>query len=343
MTKLCYPQWCQLKAIKIISTSFFDLFCRVLVDFVLNMLQIRLLNEDLQRKAREELNEVPARIHEDLKTLKTWIEEQPHLCANTDDQFLICFLRGCKYSLEKAKKKIDSYYSFKTKFPEFCNITNVSSARLREIFRSGAFLYLPIPLHNNGPRIVLLRLASAEIFSLEEVLAVNHVLQDILMLEDDNAVVNGLVMIADQKGIPLSHILQATPTYLKKWITYNYESIPLRLKSIHFLNAPKIFDIVYNTAKPMLPLKQQDRFLNHNSLDSLIQHVPLKYLPNDYGGESGTIKEIIAEWDKKLDKYRDYFGKSIQWGTDEKLRFDKAKHYDDTFGSEGSFRKLELD
>lgn len=253
------------------------------------MLQIRLLNDDLQRKAREELNEVPARMHKDLQALKIWIEEQPHLCANTDDQFLICFLRGCKYSLEKAKKKIDSYYSFKTKFPEFCNVTNVDSARLREIFRSGyvsvtkssikllliglsssAFLYLPTPLHNNGPRIVLVRLSSAEMFSLEEVLAVNHLLQDIAMLEDDNAVINGLVMIADHKEISLSHILQATPTYLKKWITYNHESIPLRVKSIHFLNAPKIFDIVYNTAKPMLPLKQQDRVRKANNYSIFI-------------------------------------------------------------------------
>uniref|UniRef100_A0A1B0FJ57 CRAL-TRIO domain-containing protein n=1 Tax=Glossina morsitans morsitans TaxID=37546 RepID=A0A1B0FJ57_GLOMM len=307
------------------------------------MLQIRLLNDDLQRKAREELNEVPARMDKDLQALKIWIEEQPHLCANTDDQFLICFLRGCKYSLEKAKKKIDSYYSFKTKFPEFCNVTNVDSARLREILRSGAFLYLPTPLHNNGPRVVLVRLSSAEMFSLEEVLAVNHLLQDIAMLEDDNAVINGLVMIADHKEISLSHILQTTPTYLKKWITYNHESIPLRVKSIHFLNAPKIFDIVYNTAKPMLPLKQQDRFLNHNSLDSLSQYVPLKYLPKDYGGENGSRKEIIAEWDKKLDKFRDYFSKSTQWCTDEKLRFDETKPNNDTFGSEGSFRKLEFD
>uniref|UniRef100_A0A1A9VDF5 CRAL-TRIO domain-containing protein n=1 Tax=Glossina austeni TaxID=7395 RepID=A0A1A9VDF5_GLOAU len=315
----------------------------LVVGCVLNMLQIRLLNDDLQRKAREELNEVPERIHEDLQALKTWIEEQPHLCANTDDQFLISFLRGCKYSLEKAKKKIDSYYSFKTKFPEFCNVTNVDSARMREIFRSGAFLYLPIPLRNNGPRICWVRLASADMYSLEEVLAVNHVLQDILMLEDDNAVINGLVMIADHKEISLSHILQTTPTYLKKWIAYNHESIPLRLKSIHFLNAPKIFDVVYNTAKPMLPLKQQDRFLNHNSLDSLSQHVPLKYLPKDYGGENGSIKEIIAEWDKKLNKYRDYFDKSTQWGIDEKLRFDETNPYNDRFGSEGSFRKLEVD
>uniref|UniRef100_A0A1A9ZAM4 Uncharacterized protein n=1 Tax=Glossina pallidipes TaxID=7398 RepID=A0A1A9ZAM4_GLOPL len=44
-----------------------------------------------------------------------------------------------------------------------------------------------------------------------------------------------------------------------------------------------------------------------NSLDQLSQ-----------GGEYGNIAEIIAEWDEKIDKHRDYFSKSAQWGIDDK-------------------------
>uniref|UniRef100_A0A1A9ZAM8 CRAL-TRIO domain-containing protein n=1 Tax=Glossina pallidipes TaxID=7398 RepID=A0A1A9ZAM8_GLOPL len=309
------------------------------------MSQIRSLNEDLQRKAKEELNEVPTRIYEDLKALRKWIEEQAHLYANMDDQFLIAFLRGCKYSVEKAKRKIESYYTLKSAFPTFFNVTNVDSARFREIFRLGPFLYLPKPLHDNGPRIFIMRggLPTAERFTVEELMAVNHVLQDILMLEDDYAVVNGLVMINDFKTLALTHVLQATPMFLKKFITYNYEAMPLRIKSNHFLNAPKIFDTVYNVGKPMLPLKQQDRIFFHSSLDSLSQYVPLKYLPNDYGGENSSIAEIIEEWDKKLDKYREYFSKSTEWGAHEELRIGETKDYNGLYGIEGSFRKLEVD
>ncbi|KAL9928347.1 alpha-tocopherol transfer protein-like [Glossina fuscipes fuscipes] len=309
------------------------------------MLQTRLLNEDLQKQANKMLNEVPARIHEDLQALRIWIQGQQHLCANIDDQFLIAFLRRSKYSLEKAKKRIYSYYSFKSKFPESFNVTNVDSPRFREIFRLGGFLYLPIPLHNNGPRIFFVRggFYSAHIFSLEEVLAVNHVLQDIVILEDDYAVVNGLVGIAVDEAITLSHILQVTPLYLKKWISYNHEAIPLRVKSAHILKAPKICETVYNMGKPFLPLGHEDRLFFHDSLDSLSQHVPLKYLPSDYGGENGSIEEIVAEWDEKLNKYRDYFSKSIQWGIDEKLRIVEANEQNDIFGIEGSFRKLDFD
>ena len=82
------------------------------------MAQIRPLSEELQKAAIEQLGENPANIPNDLEALKTWIQQQPHLRANTDDQFLLAFLRGCKYSLEKAKQKIDSFYAMRNAVPE---------------------------------------------------------------------------------------------------------------------------------------------------------------------------------------------------------------------------------
>lgn len=36
----------------------------------------------------------------------------------SDDQWLIAFLRGCKYSLERTKEKLDLYYTLRTITPE---------------------------------------------------------------------------------------------------------------------------------------------------------------------------------------------------------------------------------
>uniref|UniRef100_D3TPJ5 Phosphatidylinositol transfer protein SEC14 n=1 Tax=Glossina morsitans morsitans TaxID=37546 RepID=D3TPJ5_GLOMM len=307
------------------------------------MLQIRPLNEDLQRKAIEELNEVPTRIHEDLKALRSWIEQQPHLCANTDDQFLIAFLRGCKYSLEKVKKKIDSYYSLKSKFPVPFNIADVADTRFRHIFRLGLFLPLPNPLHDNGPRIFYIHGSLPEMYSVEDAITVKSVLQDIFMLEDDYAVINGLIAIIDLTAFNFSYVFQLTPMVLKKFIAYDYEAMPLRVKAVHYINAPKIYDTVYKIFLPMLPQNHQNRIFFHSSLESLCQNVPLKYLPKDIGGENGSIAEMIDELDKKLDQYQDYFSKRTQWGVDEKLRIGKAKDYNSMFGVEGSFKKLEVD
>lgn len=40
----------------------------------------------------------------------------------TDDQWLMAFLRGCKFSLEKTKEKIDLFYSVRQLAPDMHNI-----------------------------------------------------------------------------------------------------------------------------------------------------------------------------------------------------------------------------
>lgn len=101
------------------------------------MPDLRPLPEDLQKIACEELNEVPERIEQDLQDFRQWIEKQPHLRARTDDQFLISFLRGCKYSMEKAKSKIDKYYTLRTKYPDFYTIQNIDDPKFIELFKLG--------------------------------------------------------------------------------------------------------------------------------------------------------------------------------------------------------------
>lgn len=83
------------------------------------MTQARTLSNELQKVACEELKENPKRIPEDIALLRQWILKQSHLKSRIDDQFLLSFLRGSKYSLQKAKDKLDSYWTLKTMIPEF--------------------------------------------------------------------------------------------------------------------------------------------------------------------------------------------------------------------------------
>lgn len=45
------------------------------------MSNVRQLTPELAKQAEGELNEVPSRTAEDLKTLREWIVKQPHLTA----------------------------------------------------------------------------------------------------------------------------------------------------------------------------------------------------------------------------------------------------------------------
>lgn len=79
---------------------------------------MRPLSPTLAEMARRDLNECPERIQQDLQILREWIKKQRHLRARTSDEFLIVFLRRCRFSLEATKKRIDKFFSFYNVFPE---------------------------------------------------------------------------------------------------------------------------------------------------------------------------------------------------------------------------------
>ena len=46
-------------------------------------MEIRPLSADLEAIARQELNEDPARLEQDLKHIRDWLAKQPHLTPRT--------------------------------------------------------------------------------------------------------------------------------------------------------------------------------------------------------------------------------------------------------------------
>uniref|UniRef100_A0A1I8M5G8 Uncharacterized protein n=1 Tax=Musca domestica TaxID=7370 RepID=A0A1I8M5G8_MUSDO len=169
--------------------------------------QIKPLPEELQKAAIEELGEVPERMAEDLQIFKQWIEQQPHLRARMDDQFLIQFLRGCKYSLEKAKKKIDIFYAMKTKYPEYFNLTNVDDPLFRQLHSTEFFVPLPTPLNGKGPRIIVCRiLGGPDDYPPNYFFQYSISIIEMMLMHDPYACIYGIMLVYD-----FAKILYSTP------------------------------------------------------------------------------------------------------------------------------------
>jgi hypothetical protein len=98
---------------------------------------LRKLSPELQEIAKVQLHESEASIPEVLTQFKEWIGKSPHLKVRMDDQFLIIFLRGCKFSLERAKHKLDMFYTVRTHLPEFIGSRDVITDRMIGILRFG--------------------------------------------------------------------------------------------------------------------------------------------------------------------------------------------------------------
>ncbi|KAG6446333.1 alpha-tocopherol transfer protein-like [Manduca sexta] len=308
-------------------------------------MSIRPLNPQLAEKAKKELFEDPSRIAADVQHLKEWIAKQPHLRARTDDQWLVTFLRGCKYSLERTKEKFDLYYSVRSTAPELFRI-HINHAMFDEILSLGSMLILPKLAAPDAPRVSIIRPATydPDKYSIVDIMAVSHVLQQIVFMEDDNAVVAGVVSILDLDAVKMGHFLQMTPNLMKRMVVTSQDATPVRMKGTHYINTPAGFETIYNAIKNLLNEKNRNRLYVHNkNYDEMYKYIPQDILPEEYGGTGGTIPEIIDYWKKKVQEYRVFLEEDQTFGTDESKRPGKPKTAEDMFGVEGSFRQLQFD
>ncbi|XP_055707183.1 alpha-tocopherol transfer protein-like [Phlebotomus papatasi] len=308
------------------------------------MAKIRPLTPELLKVATEELNEVPERIEKDLESLRDWLAKEPHITSRTDDQFLVAFLRNFKYSLEKSKEMIDSYYSVRSAIPEMRKDRDPISERNRQIVKTGYSLPLP-KCTPSGPRIYLNRISvfDPNKFSILEILKVASMMNDVAIMDDDNAVISGHVDIMDIKDLTSAHYMAFTPSVLKKLILIAQQATPLHQKEIHYLNLPSSMMTLFNIFKKYLTEQNGVKVYVHANLESLQAAISKDILPEEYGGTGGKIAEITAEWERKLLEKRQWFLEDEKYGTDEKKRAGTPRTPESLFGFEGSFRQLEFD
>merc|ERR1711915_960157 len=87
---------------------------------------------EFEKAAKEEVGEEKERIKTDIEALQQWIAKSPHLQKiRQDEQHLLWFLRGCKFSLERTKEKIDFYNSCRVNAEQFFSDWDVESPIFR--------------------------------------------------------------------------------------------------------------------------------------------------------------------------------------------------------------------
>ncbi|XP_068229029.1 retinol-binding protein pinta-like isoform X1 [Palaemon carinicauda] len=305
-----------------------------------------MLSPDLQRYALEELNEDPNRREEDIQAVREWLLKHPHLNARTDRRTILRYLRGCKFSLEKTKAKLDMYYTCKGALPDMFKGRDPQNPHLRRIIKMG--LMFPLPGYDPEGRMVIFgRLGAWDPNKVkpEDLFKAAGMLFDTIFLEDEQVSIKGLVQANDMTGLTFKHVAVLPFPLIKKVSTTWQEGYPFRPKGVHYIYTPQAFDALFNLFKPLMREKMKKRVHLHGSnIESMHKYVPKSMLPSEYGGTAGTIQEIADYWLSKMDEHRDWFLEDEKHCADETRRPGKPKTVSDLFGGiEGSFRKLEFD
>ncbi|XP_077288517.1 alpha-tocopherol transfer protein-like [Arctopsyche grandis] len=300
-------------------------------------------NGEMSTMIQKELNENVSTRDSDLQHIKEWMEKQPHLPNTWDDARLMTFLRGCKFSLEKCKRKLDMYFTMRTAIPEFFNDRDMSLPELQEIMQ---FVHIPpLPgLTPTGRRVVFMRGINKDFPTpnVADLFKMTLMIGDVRLLEESTGVA-GDVYVLDASVATPSHFAKFTPTLVKKFLICVQEAYPVKLKEVHIINISPLVDTIINFVKPFIKEKIRERIFVHSDLESLYKHIPQEMLPEEYGGNAGAIADLNNAWKAKLESYGGWFKEQEEIKADESRRPGKPKTHDDLFGVDGSFRKLAID
>lgn len=71
--------------------------------------------------------------------------------------------------------------------------------------------------------------------------------------------INGTVVIMDFDGLSMKQVKALSPASQKRLLTFIQDAMPMRLKEIHFVKQPFIFNMVWTLFKPFVKEKLKNR------------------------------------------------------------------------------------
>lgn len=81
---------------------------------------------------------------------------------------------------------------------------------------------------------------------------------EVAMIEPKTQV-GGVHVILNMQGLTLNHVWQFSASFAKLVVDFVQECTPVRLKGVHIINQPYIFDLLYKLFRPFLGEKLRSR------------------------------------------------------------------------------------
>ncbi|XP_050353393.1 alpha-tocopherol transfer protein-like [Nymphalis io] len=298
---------------------------------------------EMWKKIRVELNEDVNTRDQDLTAIKEWLRKQPYLPDEWDEGRIMTFLRGCSFSLEKCKKKLDMYFTMRAACPEFFTNRDINRPELQELITKAQGAPLP-GLTPDGRRVTICRGLDKNIDpeQLNNIFKIALMIGDVRLKEELEGV-GGDIYILDASVVTPSHLAKISPSSIKKFLICVQEAYPVKLKQVHVVHTSPVIEALINFIKPFLKDKIKNRIFVHSDISTLHEHVPKDMLPEEYGGNGCSLDEVNEAWMKKLQDYTEWFKEQESVKANEALRPGKPTNYDELFGIDGSFRQLSID
>ncbi|XP_050304994.1 retinol-binding protein pinta-like [Anthonomus grandis grandis] len=297
--------------------------------------------ENFYNQVYKEMGKTKSEIFEYVEILKKWASEQPHFPEVPPENGLLFSIVACKFSIEKAKRKIDMYYTIRNLMPDIYQ-EHPFSPKMQKAQQVCYFFPLPKP-SKEAHRVVYCKFDpryKPEDFHHEDfVIQLIQIIE--IYLQEDKSFYFSLII--DCEPVKLGHISRFNPMIIKKLGTCVEKVYANRVAAVYLINFYASLETLVNTVfKPFLPKLVADRMHIMNGTEGLFKIYDKSILPKDIGGEEKSLDELREGWIEKLREWKPRFDKIQYMKVDESKRPSKLEN-DDVLGYYGSFRQIGVD
>ncbi|XP_066146023.1 retinol-binding protein pinta-like [Euwallacea fornicatus] len=297
--------------------------------------------EQYYEKVFEEFEKKKIDLDVSIALLKKWVESQRHLPEVPDTNALIYFLTVSKFSVEKAKVRIDMYYTIRGLMPEIFTVHPLSPEMK---FQTEITYCFPLPkLTEKNERIIYMgfnRSHGPDEFSHERFFIQLTHMMELLTHKDKN---NNMHVIFDCDGVKIGHIPKFSPLVIKKFVVYFQKVYSYRIASAHIVNSnPFAETMMNNVILPLLPSKVQQRVVIDQGTTNILLEFGQSILPTDIGGKESSRDKINEMLMKCFEEMKLRFDTIQHMTTDESLRASELKN-DEILGYYGTFKQIDVD
>lgn len=253
------------------------------------------IDGEYAEKARVELRETPEVVEQAFKDIRTLLAGEPELIVPDEDEFYVKFLRPCKWYAKSAFELMKRFYQFRVNHPRLCD--DLLPSKERNVLVSDVFLPMP-DRTKDGCRVLLIQAGkkwNPKKVTTDELFKAAMLSLGAAMAEPKTQVA-GVHVVLDMHGFSLSQVTYFTPSFAGMVTDWLQRCVPCRLKGIHVMNQPFVFNMVFALFKPFLQEKTRKRIHFHGSnKDSLTAHIGGHVMPTTLGGELILPDEPIGE------------------------------------------------
>ncbi|KAF7281274.1 hypothetical protein GWI33_004895 [Rhynchophorus ferrugineus] len=266
------------------------------------------LDRDVLQYIAEVLKETDQDRERALREIRAWLKEEGSwLNARGESKFILPFLRGCKFDVDKTKKKLTNYYVMRRDRPEWFRNRNPRLQHIQDLIKMGVFL--PLKRHHDNKLVVIVRIAAHDPkkYDWNDIFKVGKMILDVVCMEDQRAQIYGVIAIFDLSGLSFGHYRTITPSLMKNAV-YAWQNYHIRPKNLEFVSSPIYINVAINLIKSFMTEKMKQRIKVHFGGTEKAQDIVDKdILPVEFGGENETVEELGEYWLEKLLRYEQWF------------------------------------